>query len=75
MASNTYKMTETDKSYDRLYQAIVEGELRPNERLVTLDMANRFDVGRAAIRTALFQLEQEGLVEIDNFFEEEKCLK
>jgi DNA-binding GntR family transcriptional regulator len=55
--------TETDESYDRLHQAIVQGSLLPNERLVELDLAQAYGVGRAAIRTALARLEQEGLVE------------
>jgi len=55
--------TETDESYTRLRQAIVQGDLLPNERLVELDLAQTYGVGRAAIRTALARLEQEGLVE------------
>ncbi|HEX5688974.1 MAG TPA: GntR family transcriptional regulator [Roseiflexaceae bacterium] len=54
---------ETDDSYARLRQAIVQGDLLPNERLVELDLAQTYGVGRAAIRTALARLEQEGLVE------------
>ena len=57
------KITETDESYARLYKAIVRGELLPNERLVELELAEKFGVGRAAVRTALVRLEQEGLVE------------
>lgn len=48
---------------DELRQAIVAGRLRPNEHLVELDLVREFGVGRAAIRTALARLEQEGLVE------------
>jgi len=55
--------TETDESYARLHQAIVQGDLLPNERLVELELAQTYGVGRAAIRTALARLEQEGLVE------------
>lgn len=54
--------TATAKAYERLYQAIVNGDLQPNERLIELDLAQRYEVGRAAIRTALARLEQEGLV-------------
>lgn len=63
MLSETDKLTEADESYARLYQAIVQGELLPNERLIEMDLAEKFDVGRAAVRTALVRLEQEGLVE------------
>ena len=55
--------TEADESYARLHQAILRGQLLPNERLVELDLAQTFGVGRAAIRTALARLEQEGIVE------------
>lgn len=57
------KNTETDESYKRLHQAIVKGQLQPNERLVELDLAQKFEVGRAAVRAAIARLEQEGLVE------------
>lgn len=57
------KNTETDESYTRLHQAIVKGQLQPNERLVELDLAQKFEVGRAAVRAAIARLEQEGLVE------------
>jgi DNA-binding GntR family transcriptional regulator len=63
MPAEADKITETDESYTRLYQAIVRGELLPNERLVELELAEKFRVGRAAVRTALVRLEQEGLVE------------
>jgi DNA-binding GntR family transcriptional regulator len=56
-------MTETDQSYAQLHQAIVRGELSPNERLVEMALAQKLGVGRAAVRAALFRLEQEGLVE------------
>jgi DNA-binding GntR family transcriptional regulator len=41
----------------------VFGRLQPNERLVEADLGEALGVGRAAIRTALIRLEQEGLVE------------
>src|ERR1043165_4493996 len=55
--------TETDEGYERLYQAILRGEFQPNERLIEMDLAQRYNVGRAAIRTALARLEQDRLVE------------
>jgi DNA-binding GntR family transcriptional regulator len=63
MSDTTTKATETDTTYMRLHQAIVQGSLLPNERLIELDLAQRYSVGRAAIRTALARLEQEALVE------------
>jgi DNA-binding GntR family transcriptional regulator len=55
--------TEADEGYERLYQAILRGDFQPNERLIEMDLAQRYNVGRAAIRTALARLEQDGLVE------------
>jgi DNA-binding GntR family transcriptional regulator len=53
----------TDDGYLRLREAIVRGELRPNQRLVEADMSSEFGMPRAAVRTALVRLEHEGLVE------------
>jgi DNA-binding GntR family transcriptional regulator len=55
--------TESDEGYERLYQAILRGEFQPNERLIEMDLVEQYNVGRAAIRTALARLEQDGLVE------------
>ena len=55
--------TEAGEGYERLYQAILRGEFQPNERLIEMDLAQLYNVGRAAIRTALARLEQDGLVE------------
>lgn len=57
------KTTETDEGYIRLRQAILHGQFLPSQRLVELDLARTFGIGRAAVRTALARLEQEGLVE------------
>ncbi|GAB4110369.1 MAG: GntR family transcriptional regulator [Roseiflexaceae bacterium] len=57
------KTTESEISYERLHEAILSGELLPHERLIETELAERFGVGRAAIRTALARLEQDGLVE------------
>lgn len=46
-----------------MHRAIVRGELLPNERLVEMELAEKFQVGRAAVRAALARLEQDGLVE------------
>ncbi len=55
--------TEGDEGYERLHQAILRGDFQPNERLIEMDLAQLYNVGRAAIRTALARLEQDGLVE------------
>src|SRR3954447_25078227 len=52
-----------EDGYVRLREAIVRGELAPNQRLVEADMSSAFRMPRAAVRTALVRLEHEGLVE------------
>ena len=49
--------------YQRLRRLIVEGHLGPGARLVEAELATRFGVSRTPIRTALYQLLQEGFVE------------
>lgn len=48
---------------DRLRSDILEGVFMPGERLVELDLCDRYDCGRAAVRAALVQLGSEGIVE------------
>jgi DNA-binding GntR family transcriptional regulator len=45
-----------------LHNAIVTGHLLPNERLVEVDLAARFQTTRARVRSGLGTLESEGLV-------------
>ncbi len=56
-----------DECYTHLREAIINEELLPNERLIEMDLAQSLGVGRAAIRTALARLEQEGLVERERY--------
>jgi DNA-binding GntR family transcriptional regulator len=49
--------------YLRLREAIVHGELAPNQRLVEADVSSMFRLPRGAVRSALLRLEHEGLVE------------
>lgn len=51
--------------YHRLRQAIVGGELHPNERLTESALATRLRAGRTAVRAALVRLDQEGLVVLE----------
>lgn len=48
---------------DRLRDDILEGGFPPGERLIELQLTERYGVGRAAIRAALVELEVEGLVQ------------
>jgi DNA-binding GntR family transcriptional regulator len=50
-------------AYAALRAEILSGALLPTERLVETELAARLGVGRAAVRTALARLLQEGLVE------------
>ncbi|HET7420912.1 MAG TPA: GntR family transcriptional regulator [Candidatus Dormibacteraeota bacterium] len=51
--------------YHRLREAIVSGQLHPNERLVESAIAERIGAGRTAVRAALVRLDQEGLVTLE----------
>ena len=48
---------------DRLRDDILAGTFPPGERLIELQLTERYDVGRAAIRAALVELDSEGLVQ------------
>ncbi|MFP3902461.1 MAG: GntR family transcriptional regulator [Acidimicrobiia bacterium] len=48
---------------DRLRDDILEGAFPPGERLIELQLTERYGVGRAAIRAALVELVAEGLVQ------------
>jgi DNA-binding GntR family transcriptional regulator len=56
-----------DECYTQLREAILHGAFQPNERLVEMDLAQSLGAGRAAIRTALARLEQEGLVQRERY--------
>lgn len=51
----------------QLREAILHGEFQPNERLIEMDLVQSLGTGRAAIRTALARLEQEGLVQRERY--------
>lgn len=56
-------MTSPSPVVDRLRGDILDGVFSPGERLVEVDLSERYEVGRAAIRSALLQLETEVLVD------------
>lgn len=58
-ADQQYKATE------RLRSDILEGGFAPGERLTEIALADRYSVGRSAIRSALVELRAEGLVDIE----------
>jgi DNA-binding GntR family transcriptional regulator len=55
-------MAATDSVVDRLRDDILEGVLPPGERLIEVQLSDRYGVGRAAVRSALVELDGEGLV-------------
>jgi DNA-binding GntR family transcriptional regulator len=52
----------TDGLYARLRHGIVAGELRPNQRLVEIELAERLNVSRTPVREALQRLALDRLV-------------
>lgn len=56
-------MLTTDTVVEDLRVDILGGVFAPGERLVELQLSERYECGRAAVRAALVALESEGLVE------------
>lgn len=48
--------------YERLRQAIVEGSIRPNERLIEAELAERLNVSRTPVRETMLRLAGDGLI-------------
>ena len=55
--------TLADQAYASLKKAMLEGDLRPGERLKELEIAKSLGASRTPVREALSRLEQEGLVQ------------
>jgi DNA-binding GntR family transcriptional regulator len=51
-----------DKAYQQLRDAILDGDIAPNRRLVEEELAAQLEVSRTPVREALLRLAQEGLV-------------
>ncbi|SEM35569.1 GntR family transcriptional regulator [Nonomuraea pusilla] len=65
LATNKDRFRNTlisDQVYVLLRQAIVEGDLAPNERVVESEIARRLGVSQAPVREAVKQLAREGLL-------------
>lgn len=52
----------TVEVYERLRKSIVEGTIRPNERLVEVDLAERLQVSRTPVRESMLRLAGDGLI-------------
>lgn len=48
--------------YQLLYKALIEGELKPGERILETEIAARYSVSRTPVREALGRLEAQGLL-------------
>jgi DNA-binding GntR family transcriptional regulator len=55
--------TRSDEVYDRVRADIVHGLLRPNQRLVEVELAEQLGVSRTPVRETLQRLRLEGLVQ------------
>jgi DNA-binding GntR family transcriptional regulator len=54
----------SDQVYDTLFQAILSGKIGPGEHLVEQALANRLNVSRISVRSAIQQLAKDGLVDL-----------
>ena len=51
------------EAYESLRRLIVQGHLGPGMRLIEAELAERLEMSRTPLRTALYLLHQEGYVE------------
>lgn len=56
--------TTVDALADALRARIMEGHVKPGERLIERDLVETYEVGRGTVRAALARLEHEGLVTV-----------
>jgi DNA-binding GntR family transcriptional regulator len=52
----------SDDVYNRLREDLITGKVRPNERLIEVELADKLQVSRTPVREALKRLAAEGLV-------------
>ena len=57
-------VTQREKAYQEVRDAIAFGDLKPGERLVEEGICKMFKVGRTPLREALRQLQMEGCVDV-----------
>src|SRR5919198_3457967 len=68
-AANTWQLgsiaraSTTQQVLQELREAIIDGRIAQGEALREVSLTNAFGTGRSAVREAIRQLEQEGLVE------------
>jgi len=56
----------TEQVFSALHQGIVEGILKPGERIMEIHIAEELGVSRTPVREAISKLEREGLVVTEN---------
>ena len=56
-------MTSTESITDEIRRDILTGRFEPGDRLLEVPLAEHYECGRAAVRSALVELTSEGLVE------------
>ena len=56
---NEKKRTQVDQIFKRLRSEIVEGTLKPKEKIFEEDLAKRFNISRSPVREAFRILESE----------------
>jgi DNA-binding GntR family transcriptional regulator len=67
IAKRASRKVARHKVRDAIERMILEGRIRPGEKIVQLQLSRMFDVSLGMIREALFELQRSGLVEaIDN---------
>lgn len=62
MGDDAFPRTMTDSVVAMIREAIIGGEYRPGDRLTISSLSQRFDVSTMPVRSALAQLERDGLV-------------
>lgn len=60
--TDDFASSRSREVYGRLRSAIVRGELRPNERLIEMELAERLQVSRTPVREVLQRLASDGLI-------------
>src|SRR6476646_10860433 len=62
-ASNREQTTDPITVAEPIRKAILEGDFAPNQRMVEADLCEEFHASRGAVRAALLDLTNQGLIE------------
>jgi DNA-binding GntR family transcriptional regulator len=58
--------TKTEFVYQTIRKEILDGQLKPGQRLRLTELASRYDISEMPVREALRKLQHDGLVEFEN---------